>query len=51
MPALYLVLTGAVMVNLLVMKPLYTWPGLVIVVIGIPVYFVWKRYGAAPETA
>lgn len=47
MPAIYLLLTGAVMVNLLVAKPLYTWPGLVIVVIGIPVYFVWKRYGVA----
>ena len=49
MPALYLVLTGAVMVNLLVEKPLYTWPGLLIVVIGIPVYFVWKRYGGGAE--
>jgi len=45
MPALYLALTGAVMVNLLVEKPLYTWPGLLIVVIGIPVYFVWRRFG------
>jgi basic amino acid/polyamine antiporter, APA family len=47
MPALYLVLTAAVMVDLLFMKPLYTWPGLFIVVIGIPVYFVWKRVGVA----
>jgi APA family basic amino acid/polyamine antiporter len=47
MPAIYLLATGAVMVNLLFMKPLYTWPGLLIVVIGIPVYFVWKRYGVA----
>ncbi|MBI4543441.1 MAG: amino acid permease [Gemmatimonadetes bacterium] len=45
MPALYLVLTGAVLVNLLIQKPLYTWPGLIIVVIGIPVYFVWRRVG------
>jgi APA family basic amino acid/polyamine antiporter len=50
MPAVYLALTGAVMVNLLVEKPLYTWPGLLIVVIGIPVYFVWKRFGTAAET-
>ncbi len=47
MPALYAVLTGAVMVILLVEKPLYTWPGLLIVVVGIPVYFVWKRLGTA----
>ena len=47
MPALYLLLTAAVMVDLLFMKPLYTWPGLLIVVVGIPVYFVWRRYGVA----
>jgi len=47
MPALYLLATGAVMVNLLFMKPLYTWPGVLIVVLGIPVYFVWKRVGVA----
>jgi basic amino acid/polyamine antiporter, APA family len=47
MPALYALLTAAVMVILLVKKPLYTWPGLLIVVIGIPVYFVWRRFGVA----
>ena len=47
MPALYTVLTGVVMVILLVEKPLYTWPGLLIVVVGIPVYFVWRRFGVA----
>ena len=38
---------GLLMVDLLVMKPLYTWPGLIIVMIGIPVYFVWRRVGVA----
>jgi APA family basic amino acid/polyamine antiporter len=47
MPALYLAAMGLLMVDLLVKKPLYTWPGLIIVVIGIPVYFVWKRVGVA----
>jgi APA family basic amino acid/polyamine antiporter len=57
MPALYLVATGALMVDLLLKKPLYTWPGLIIVMIGIPVYFVWRRFGVAsaiveaPDTA
>jgi basic amino acid/polyamine antiporter, APA family len=23
-------------------KPQYTWPGLIIVLLGIPVYFAWK---------
>jgi APA family basic amino acid/polyamine antiporter len=57
MPALYLVAMGLLMVDLLVMKPLYTWPGLIIVLIGVPVYFVWRRFGVAsaiveaPDTA
>jgi hypothetical protein len=33
-------------VILLFEKPLYTWPGLIIVATGIPVYLIWRR-GAA----
>jgi APA family basic amino acid/polyamine antiporter len=49
MPGLYLAAMGLLMVDLLAKKPLYTWPGLIIVVVGIPVYFVWKRIGVASE--
>jgi APA family basic amino acid/polyamine antiporter len=49
MPAIYMTAMGLLMVDLLVKKPLYTWPGLIIVVIGIPVYFVWRRFGVASE--
>jgi APA family basic amino acid/polyamine antiporter len=35
------------MVDLLFESPLYTWPGLIIVVIGVPVYFAWRRVGVA----
>jgi len=49
MPALYMGAMGLLMVDLLIESPLYTWPGLIIVVIGIPVYFVWKRFGVASE--
>jgi APA family basic amino acid/polyamine antiporter len=42
LPALYLVATLGLMVILLFKKPLYTWPGLIIVALGIPVYFRWK---------
>jgi APA family basic amino acid/polyamine antiporter len=27
-------------------KPQYTWPGLIIVLLGVPVYLVWRRQGA-----
>jgi APA family basic amino acid/polyamine antiporter len=45
LPALYLVAVGFLMVVLLVKKPLYTWPGLIIVALGIPVYAIWRKKG------
>jgi basic amino acid/polyamine antiporter, APA family len=30
-------------IDLLVFKPQYTWPGLGIVLLDIPVYFVWEK--------
>ena len=46
LPGLYVVLCVVVMLNLLVVKPLYTWPGLCIVLTGIPVYLIWRRRSA-----
>jgi len=48
LPGLYCLLTGAIMVNLLFKSPLYTWPGLIIVALGVPVYFAWRRFSPAP---
>jgi basic amino acid/polyamine antiporter, APA family len=45
LPALYVLLTGAIAVDLLVVKPQYTWPGLIIVALGIPVYYAWRLAG------
>jgi APA family basic amino acid/polyamine antiporter len=45
LPGLYLVATAVFCVNLLFQKPLYTWPGLIIVGLGIPVYFIWRKVG------
>jgi APA family basic amino acid/polyamine antiporter len=28
---------------LLLQKPNYTWPGLALVALGIPVYFLWRK--------
>jgi APA family basic amino acid/polyamine antiporter len=41
-PAIYILLCTVVMFDLLVVKPLYTWPGLIIVLTGFPVYFLWR---------
>src|SRR6185503_11097508 len=49
-PALYVVLCAAVMLDLLIVKPIYTWPGLIIVLSGIPVYFVWRRHSTIRTT-
>jgi basic amino acid/polyamine antiporter, APA family len=43
LPAIYIVLASWICIVLLRYKPQYTWPGLVIVLLGIPVYFLWKR--------
>ncbi len=42
LPALYIVLAGWICIVLLRYKPQYTWPGLVLVLLGIPVYFLWS---------
>jgi APA family basic amino acid/polyamine antiporter len=46
LPALYVVATGLICVNLLIQKPLYTWPGLIIVALGVPVYYGWRKWAA-----
>jgi APA family basic amino acid/polyamine antiporter len=43
LPALYIAASVAIMIDLLIVKPAYTWPGLLIVVSGIPIYFLWRR--------
>jgi len=43
LPALYIVLAAWISVVLLRYKPQYTWPGLVLVILGIPVYLFWSR--------
>ncbi len=47
LPALYILVAGLIEVLLLVYKPNYTWPGLIIVLLGVPVYFWWRRGAAA----
>jgi basic amino acid/polyamine antiporter, APA family len=42
-PAVYILTTSFIMVILLIYKPNYTFPGLIIVILGIPVYYLWKK--------
>ncbi len=43
LPLFYILAAGFIEILLLLYKPNYTWPGLIIVLLGIPVYFVWKK--------
>jgi len=47
LPALYIIAAAAISIDLLIYKPLYSWPGLGIVLLGIPVYGLWKRAGGS----
>jgi APA family basic amino acid/polyamine antiporter len=42
LPALYIIAMIGFIVNLLIVKPQFTVPGLIIVLTGIPVYYIWK---------
>jgi APA family basic amino acid/polyamine antiporter len=41
-PALYIVLCAVIALGLLVVKPVFSWPSFVIVLVGIPVYLLWR---------
>lgn len=43
LPAIYILMALFIDIVLLRYKPQYTWPGLIIVLLGIPVYFFWSR--------
>jgi APA family basic amino acid/polyamine antiporter len=51
LPAVYIALAGLIEILLLIYKPRYTWPGLLLVLLGVPFYLVWRARqirGAAP---
>ncbi len=43
LPAIYIIMATVICVSLLIYKPNYTYPGLAIVLAGIPVYFLLNR--------
>lgn len=50
LPALYIVMALWISAVLLRYKPQYTWPGMVLVLLGIPVYGLWSRSTRVPVT-
>ena len=43
LPGLYIVMAAGICAALLRYKPQYTWPGLILVLLGVPVYLLWSR--------
>src|SRR5713226_1493657 len=50
-PLLYIVAAVAIMIVLLLYKTQTAWPGLVIVLLGVPVYWLWSRRTGQAEHA
>jgi APA family basic amino acid/polyamine antiporter len=50
LPVAYVLAAAAVCCDLLVVKPEYTWPGFVIVALGLPAYLLRRAGGRAPAT-
>ncbi len=42
-PFLYVVTALTIGIGLLIYQPTYTWPGFVIILLGIPVFMIWNR--------
>lgn len=45
LPAIYILMGIAFCTLLIIYKPNFTWPGLIIVLTGVPVYYLWKAFG------
>jgi APA family basic amino acid/polyamine antiporter len=43
LPTIYILMALFIDIILLRYKPQFTWPGLIIVLLGIPVYYAWSR--------
>jgi APA family basic amino acid/polyamine antiporter len=51
LPLIYIGMALFIDVVLLRYKPQYTWPGLFVVLLGIPVYYAWSRSAKSVNTA
>src|SRR3989440_5843160 len=46
-PGLYIIGAAVILIVLFIYQTATTWPGLIIVLTGIPAYFIWKKVGTA----
>ena len=44
LPAVYIIMGICFCVLLIIFKPNFTWPGLIIVLSGVPIYYMWKAF-------
>ena len=44
LPAIYIIMGICFCTLLIIYKPNFTWPGLIIVLSGVPVYYMWKAF-------
>jgi basic amino acid/polyamine antiporter, APA family len=51
LPIIYIVMALFIDVVLLRYKPQFTWPGLIVVLLGIPVYYAWSRSADAKSAS
>ena len=51
LPAIYIAMAIFIDIVLLRYKPQFTWPGLIVVLLGIPVYYAWSRSAGAKRAS
>ncbi len=51
LPALYILMAAWICIVLLRYKPQFTWPGLIIVLLGVPAYWLLLRRSTPPEAS
>jgi APA family basic amino acid/polyamine antiporter len=49
-PALYIIGASIILAVLFIYQTATTWPGLIIVLTGVPIYFLWRKSEAGPTT-
>ncbi|MFO0969073.1 MAG: amino acid permease [Gemmataceae bacterium] len=47
LPAFYILLCATVCLGLLIIRPVYSWPSFLLLLLGIPVYFLWPGKDAS----